>query len=151
RLTECPPQSSTAKLGRVTDNQSKNRNFSAKLASTASWNARPWVNFKTSIGGDYTNLETDFASTNGTTLPPGASTVGAASTRSGSDGQPNAVKTLGLYVQEQAGLRDRLFLTGAIRTDQNSAFGTNFQQVYYPKLSLSWIASDEDFFPKYSW
>jgi len=46
-------------------------------------------------------------------------------------------------VQEQVALRDRLFLTGAVRTDQNSAFGTNFQRVFYPKASLSWIASDE--------
>ncbi|MGH7616887.1 MAG: SusC/RagA family TonB-linked outer membrane protein [Gemmatimonadaceae bacterium] len=147
RLTECPPQSSTAQLGRVSDNQAKNRNLSAKIASTSSWNARPWANLKTSVGADYTNLESDFTNTGGVTLPPGGSTVGASSTKSASDGQPSASKTLGLYVQEQASLRDRLFLTGAIRTDQNSAFGQNFQQVYYPKLGLSWILSDESFFP----
>jgi TonB-linked SusC/RagA family outer membrane protein len=151
RLNECPPQSATAKLGRVTDNQGKNRNFSAKVSSNASWNYRPAVNFKTSVGADYTNLENDFANTNGATLPPGASTVAASTTRGASQVQPSAVKTLGLYVQEQAGFRDRMFVTGAIRTDQNSAFGTNFQQVYYPKISLSWILSDESFFPQYSW
>ena len=151
RTTECPPQSSTAKQGRVTDNQGKNRNFSAKLASTSTWNPLNWMNVKTSLGADYTNLESDFANTNGTILPPGASTVASASTRNASNQQPNAVKTLGLYIQEQAGIHDRLFLTAAIRTDQNSAFGTNFQQVYYPKVSASWIASDESFFPRFSW
>jgi TonB-linked SusC/RagA family outer membrane protein len=147
RLTECPPQSSTAQLGRVTDNQAKTRNLSAKVASTSSWNAKPWMNLKTSVGADYTNIEGDSASTNGVGLPPGGSTVGAAATKSASDRQPVAQKTLGLYVQEQAAFRDRLFVTGAIRTDQNSAFGQNFQQVYYPKLSASWIASDESWFP----
>ncbi len=44
-------------------------------------------------------------------------------------------------------MRDRLFLTGALRSDQNSAFGTKFQRVFYPKVSLSWQISDEDFFP----
>lgn len=151
RVNECPPQSSTARQGRVTDNQSKNRNFSAKLASTSTWNYRPWLNFKTSLGGDYTNLESDQAFTNGTILPPGASTVGAASTKGASDQIPNAVKTLGAYVQEQASYRDRMFFTVAMRTDQNSAFGSNFQQVYYPKVSLSWLMSDESFFPKPSW
>jgi len=151
RLTECPPQSATAKQGRVTDNQSKSRNFSAKLASTSTWNPLQWMNLKTSLGADYTNLEDDFARTNGTTLPPGASTVASATTRNGSQQQPTAVKTLGLYVQEQAGIRDRLFLTAAIRTDQNSAFGSNFQKVYYPKVSTSWLMSDESFFPQYSW
>ena len=53
-----------------------------------------------------------------------------------------------MFVEEAVAISDRLFLTGAVRTDQNSAFGTNFQRVYYPKASLSWIASDESFFPR---
>jgi len=151
RLNECPPQSSTARLGRVTDRQSKQRSFSGKLASTSTWNARSWANFKTSIGGDYTNIEVDSTNTGGVTLPPGGSTVTSAATKSAGEQQPTAVKTLGLYAQEQGSFRDRLFLTGAVRTDQNSAFGTNFQKVLYPKASLSWILSDEPFFPSFSW
>jgi hypothetical protein len=38
-----------------------------------------------------------------------------------------------------------------VRTDQNSAFGTDFQRVFYPKASLSWLASDESFFPTLGW
>jgi hypothetical protein len=152
RRNECPPQSATARDGRVTDSQGKNRNFSAKISSNATYNFRPWMNFKTSVGADYVNLENDQLSTNGTTLPPGASTVTAATTRNVTTQiQPTAVKTLGLYIQEQASLHDRLFLTAAVRTDQNSAFGTNFQQVYYPKVSLSWVLSDESFFPHPTW
>ncbi|HEY9225387.1 MAG TPA: TonB-dependent receptor, partial [Gemmatimonadaceae bacterium] len=64
---------------------------------------------------------------------------------------PTATKTLGVYVQEQAAIRDRMFLTLALRSDQNSAFGTNFQNVVYPKASLSWILSDESYFPKWNW
>jgi outer membrane receptor protein involved in Fe transport len=65
--------------------------------------------------------------------------------------QPTAVKTLGYYVQEQAAFDDRLFVTVAARSDQNSAFGTKFQKVLYPKVSVSWLASDESFFPRASW
>ncbi|PYP66660.1 MAG: hypothetical protein DMD26_07060, partial [Gemmatimonadetes bacterium] len=151
RLNECPPQSATARLGRVTDNQTKFRNFSAKLSSTGTWNVRPWINLRTSAGTDYTNVEADTAFTNGTRLPPGASTIGSAAVQSAQDRQPVAVKTLGLYVQEQAGFNDRLFVTAAVRTDQNSAFGTNFQSVVYPKASLSWVVSDESYFPRFSW
>jgi outer membrane receptor protein involved in Fe transport len=57
-------------------------------------------------------------------------------------------KTLGVYVQEQVGLRDRLFLTGALRGDDNSAFGANYDFVVYPKLSASWVISEEPFFPR---
>ena len=47
--------------------------------------------------------------------------------------------------------RDRLTLTGAVRSDQNSAFGTDFQRVYYPKASISWVMSEESFFPQLGW
>ena len=101
--------------------------------SNSSWNPRGWLNMKTSLGADYINSETENTSATGTNLPPGAQTVGSAATKAATDVQPTAVKTLGLYVQEQAGIHDRLFLTVAVRTDQNSAFGTNFQRVFYPK------------------
>jgi TonB-linked SusC/RagA family outer membrane protein len=54
--------------------------------------------------------------------------------------------SLGVYVQEQAAWRDRLYGTVAVRVDDNSAFGNDFSLVVYPKASLSYIISDEDFF-----
>ena len=60
----------------------------------------------------------------------------------------NPTRTLGAYLEEQVAIRDRLFITAAVRTDQNNAFGTNFQSVWYPKASISWVASEEGFFPK---
>ena len=138
-------------MGTVTDNRSTARNFSTRLTSTATWNARPWANLKTSVGADYTNSEQDNVNSTGSTLPPGGTSVGAASTRNASQTQPTVVKTLGFYVQEQVALRDRLFLTGAVRSDQNSAFGTNFQSVVYPKASVSWVVSEENFFPRMRW
>ena len=150
RFNECPDQG-TLRQGSVGSQTTNNRNFSAKLTSNSTWQARTWANAKTSIGADYTNVESDNTGATGTNLPPGAQTVGSAATRLGTNQLETATKTLGLYVQEQVALHDRLFLTGAVRTDQNSAFGTNFQRVFYPKASLSWIVSDEGFFPRYNW
>jgi TonB-linked SusC/RagA family outer membrane protein len=150
RFEECPPFG-TDRLGFIVDNHRQDRFFTAKAVSNMSWNPKAWLNMKTSVGGDYVNTEADFTNATGTTLPPGAQTVGASATKAASDQQPTAVKTLGVYVQEQAGFRDRMFATIAVRSDQNSAFGTNFQRVFYPKASLSWIVSDESFFPKYDW
>ena len=152
RLNECPASGATARLGNVSDFKANNRNFSSKLASTASWQATSALNLKTSVGGEYINTEGDSLSASGRGLPPGASTLGATSTFvSFSAAQQKAVKTLGYYVQEQASIRDRLFVTVAARQDQNSAFGTNFQNITYPKVSASWLASDESFFPQFSW
>src|SRR5690606_22154722 len=40
----------------------------------------------------------------------------------------------------------RVFLTAAVRGDDNSAFGANYDFVVYPKLSGSWVVSEEPFF-----
>lgn len=149
---ECPPQSPTARIGNVTSNRSNAENYSVKLLSTSAWDIRPWANLKTTLGSDYTIIQNDALNTTGTSLPPGGETVAQAATRNvGSQTLPTGVKTLGMYIQEQLALRDRLFLTLAVRNDQNSAFGSNFQRVMYPKASLSWLMSNEDFFPQYSW
>lgn len=54
--------------------------------------------------------------------------------------------SLGFFVQEQIGWKDRLYGTVAVRVDDNSAFGNDFSLVVYPKASLSYVISDEDFF-----
>jgi len=55
-------------------------------------------------------------------------------------------KSLGFFLQEQVAFKDRLFLTGAVRMDNNSAFGTEINTVFYPKFSASYVISDEEFF-----
>lgn len=74
----------------------------------------------------------------------GLSSVSAAGIRSGSDALIEN-NTVGVYVQEQVGWNDRLFLTAAVRADDNSSFGEDFDLVYYPKVSGSWVVSEEAF------
>lgn len=140
------PNSGTLRQGLVNDLQANDRNFSAKINGTATWHATDWSRFKTTLGFDYNNLEADFVQASGSLLPPGGQNVNQSAIQTASSQLQTVNKTLGLYVQEELALRDRLFLTGAVRTDQNSAFGTQFQRVYYPKASLSWLLSDEPFF-----
>jgi len=42
---------------------------------------------------------------------------------------------------------NRYLLTGTVRRDGYSGFGTNNKYVTLPSLSLAWVASEEDFFP----
>ncbi|MES2180219.1 MAG: SusC/RagA family TonB-linked outer membrane protein [Gemmatimonadota bacterium] len=147
RLAECPA-SGTTRLGGVTENRASDRNLSMKLNGTATWQVKPTLNVKSTLGADYVNQQTEFTNASGSTLPPGAQSVGDAAIQSASSSLPRADKTLGYYWQEQFALRDRAFVTLAARTDQNSAFGTKFQRVVYPKASLSYIMSDESYFPR---
>ncbi|HEY9230174.1 MAG TPA: SusC/RagA family TonB-linked outer membrane protein [Gemmatimonadaceae bacterium] len=147
RLNECPA-SGTTRQGSVTDQRTADRNLSAKIVSTASWQGRSSLNLKTTVGVDYVNQQTEFSQASATQLPPGAQAAGQGAVKNASSSLPRADKTLGYYAQEQISVRDRLFVTIATRTDQNSAFGTSFQRVFYPKASVSYIISDEPFFPK---
>jgi TonB-dependent SusC/RagA subfamily outer membrane receptor len=75
---------------------------------------------------------------------PGVSAPSAAALNQ-TTGDHGTNTTLGVYGQEQLNWRDKVFLTGAVRVDNNSAFGSNFKWVTYPKVSGSWVVSDESF------
>ena len=53
--------------------------------------------------------------------------------------------TMGGYIQEQFDWQQRIFVTAALRVDDNSAFGTNFDLAKYPKVSGAWVVSEEGF------
>jgi TonB-dependent SusC/RagA subfamily outer membrane receptor len=53
-------------------------------------------------------------------------------------------RTLGFYGQLQAGLRELLFLTAALRSDASSAFGSDQRTQYFPKFGASFDVSGLD-------
>ena len=53
----------------------------------------------------------------------------------------------GFFFQNVFDVADRYFITLGTRVDGNSAFGKGFGLQVYPKLSGSWIISDESFWP----
>jgi TonB-linked SusC/RagA family outer membrane protein len=140
----------TNRQGSATDARANIRNISTNITSTGSWQPRSWVNLRTTLGTQFGEFTSYSNSATGQQLPPGGQEPNNGTIPSVGDAT-TLTKTLGLYVQQDAAVRDRLFLEAAIRTDQNSAFGTNFQRVYYPKASASWIISDESFMPRPSW
>ena len=143
------PLTATYRDGEAFNARANITNISGDLSATANYNPEPysWLTLKTTVGTQYNNFRQDQNSAGGQTLPPGATTASAVAVPSASEGFTLA-KTLGIFVEEALAVRDRLFLTAAVRTDQNSAFGTNFERVFYPKGSLSWVISEEGFFPR---
>ncbi len=145
-----PPITSNYRKGFKDNNRTQLDNLSADLGSTGTWQPRPSLGFKTTVGAQYVSYQLDQGDAFASDLPPGTQTAGAGAVQSAGE-STTITKTLGLFVDEQLALRDRLFFGVAARTDQNSAFGTKFQRVVYPKASLSWIMSDESFFPRPDW
>jgi TonB-linked SusC/RagA family outer membrane protein len=58
------------------------------------------------------------------------------------------IRTVGAYLQQMVSWKDRVFLAASVRGDDNSAFGQDFGFIYYPGASLSWVLSEEPFFPR---
>jgi TonB-linked SusC/RagA family outer membrane protein len=149
RFQQCP-DFGTQRLGSSRDARANLRNVTANVLTTASRQLRGWLGLKGTVGLQYHNYTDVRNNASGSQLPPGAQTPGSGTVQSAS-ASTTLTRTLGMFVEGGADLNDRLFLTAAVRSDQNSAFGTNFQRVYYPKASLSWVLSDESFFPRPDW
>ncbi|MGH7527271.1 MAG: TonB-dependent receptor domain-containing protein, partial [Gemmatimonadales bacterium] len=119
--------------------------YTADYGATAHFNMSSKVSSATSIGGQYYQRRLDEIGVDASEFPaPGLKTgISAAITTGGQDFVTN--KTIGLFGQQQFGLNDRVFLTGAVRVDNTSAFGDNFDLATYPKVSGTWVVSEEPF------
>jgi TonB-linked SusC/RagA family outer membrane protein len=127
------------------------QNLSIDYSLTGTWNARPDLSFATSTGIQHYDRTSEWLVGNGTVFAvPALRTISAGTNQSTSDGFI-ANKTIGMYVQEQMSWQNRLFLTAAVRGDDNSAFGSDFNFVVYPKFSASWVASEEAFLQDVDW
>ena len=145
-----PPLTSTYRLGFKGIGRAGIRNFSIDAASSSDFRVSEGLLTKTTVGLQYVDYNFNQSIATGTDLVPGSQTTGGGATKNATEAT-TLQRTAGVFLEEQLSFRDRLFITLAGRSDQNSAFGTNFQRVIYPKFSTSWVVSEEGFFPKPHW
>ena len=146
-----PPNRITNNLSNREGSRTTNRlqifNYTANAAATARFNLTPDLLSTSTIGAQF--LREDFEGTFafGAILVEGGTTIDATVARFavGEDNDDN--RTLGLVASQQFAFRDRLFVNLGVRGDDNSAFGKDFGVIYYPSASLSWVVSEEGFFP----
>ncbi len=125
--------------------------LTANASATATFNISPDLVSTTSVGSQYLREHLHQIYAFGASLTPGVETSLAGATSDFEAGEANTLNaTIGAFVQQQFGWRDRVFLSGALRGDQNTAFGMNTEWIWYPSVSLSWVVSDESFFPQLS-
>jgi TonB-linked SusC/RagA family outer membrane protein len=135
------------RAGQKYDNRFQISQTSVDLAASARFKLSPVLGSKTSVGAQFYR---DFATgtfATGRVLPAGSETItGAAST----EARDTTVETrsIGTYVEQEFAIKERLYVTGALRFDDNSAFGENFDATVYPKASVSWLVSEEPFFSR---
>ena len=133
--------------GNANANRAQSFAYTATFATKASLRLSPVINSNTTVGVQYFKSVFQQVRASGRKVVAGTSGVGGVVVPTVGDTTAPFV-TLGGYIEEQVGVRDRLFFTAAVRADKNSSFGTNFSNILYPKLSGSWVLSEEPFFPR---
>jgi TonB-linked SusC/RagA family outer membrane protein len=123
--------------------------LTTNLSATANTNITTDIASTSAIGTSYLRERFHQIYAFGADLTPGIETSLAGASSDFSAGEANTINaTLSAYFQQQFAWRDRVFVNGAVRGDQNTAFGSNIGWIWYPSVSGSWVLSDESFFPR---
>ncbi|MSR03513.1 MAG: SusC/RagA family TonB-linked outer membrane protein [Gemmatimonadetes bacterium] len=129
----------TENQGKRMFNRSIDTKYTVDLNSTAQYTLTGRIGAKTSLGVQYNHDKLFAVNGQADILPPGIIALSAGAQKSLSEVTFDVI-TLGTYVEQQVSLDDRLFLSGALRIDDNSAFGAASRSAYYPKVAGSWVA-----------
>lgn len=127
-----------------------NRNIRTLLtldyAGSLKYNLGNDLNMTSSYGFQHYRNELAGIGASAITFPAGPiTTVSGGATRVGTEDY-FANASVGMFVQQEAAWKNRVFITAAVRSDDNSSFGKDFSAIYYPKFSASWVISEEPWF-----
>ncbi|MBI4539134.1 MAG: TonB-dependent receptor [Gemmatimonadetes bacterium] len=134
--------------GAAIDKRWESASMTVDYVATAAFNLTDNLRNSFSIGGQSIATEELFTAGEAINWPgPGNHVISNGAVTLGMEGRQRVVNA-GFFVQNVFDLNNRYFLTAGIRVDGNSAFGENLGLQRYPKLSLSYVISDEEFWPE---
>ena len=140
------PYGATAATGLVNQFKPINTVYTLDYAGTISNSLPRSINSELSFGAQLIASRFESLQGRGDGLPSNeVRLISVAANRTAFE-QKSEQSTVGVLVQEKVGFRDRLFITGGLRADGNSAFGKDYNVAVYPKLGASYVLSDEPFF-----
>ncbi len=102
---------------------------------------------QTSVGVRYRRRDVNNVLTRGRELPFGENGLDAARLITAEVREASEAMA-GWYLEQNISHNDRIFFTAAMAQDASSAFGKNVQAPWYPRLGISWVISNEPFFPQ---
>jgi TonB-linked SusC/RagA family outer membrane protein len=105
----------------------------------------------TTIGGEWVDVSLHSIFGGGQGILPGSNSVNGATSHFTATETNTDVVNIGGYLQQQIAWRNVLFLSVSGRLDGNSAFGRNNSTAFYPSGNVSYVVSDEDFWPRNKW
>lgn len=142
------PIAATWTPGNRSNQRSSSYIWTMNAAGVASFNPTEEIAATTTLGTGFTREQFESTYCSGVGIVEGTSSCSATSSLFAVDEDYTQVRTIGAYLQQSLAWRDRLFVAASVRGDDNSAFGQDFGFIYYPGASLSWVLSEEPFFPQ---
>jgi TonB-linked SusC/RagA family outer membrane protein len=140
----------SAPTGIISNRENSYQNLTFDYAGSLAVGIRPSLRSTISWGGQAVTTQSRETSAYGENFPgPGLPTVSSAGTTLGFEERQRVVNA-GFFGQTIFDVKNRYFLTLGGRVDGNSAFGSKFGLQTYPKASVSWVASEESFWPKWN-
>jgi TonB-dependent starch-binding outer membrane protein SusC len=134
--------------GLIQTNHWKNEILTVDYVSTLRLDLPAGVRSSVSWGAQsITSNEVDVVATSRRFPGPGLATVSSGAEQLAGESRKRVVNA-GVFGQGIFDFRDRYFLTIGGRLDGNSAFGSDFGLQFYPKVSASYVISDESFWPE---
>jgi TonB-linked SusC/RagA family outer membrane protein len=103
------------------------------------------LKLRTAIGANYTRTRTNDILAAGLRLIPGATGIEGAQ-QIVTTPQRSGVTSFGWYVEPTIEHK-RFYLSGGLRLDGADTYGSDQELAAFPKVSLSYLVSDEPFFP----
>jgi TonB-linked SusC/RagA family outer membrane protein len=135
-------------IGQRSSNHQNTYLWTGTGSATASWDPLSALHTSLTAGGSYNRSLTQGTNGQGNGIVAGTANLGATSSLFQVGEQFSEIKSIGTFTRLELAWKDRLFLTGSLRRDDNSAFGVDFGFITYPGVSGSWVLSDEPWFPK---
>jgi TonB-dependent starch-binding outer membrane protein SusC len=124
------------------------RNYTGRGNAVATFQLSDDLSSSTTAGGEYLERRIQRTDAWGYGMLPGTRSLGSLSERFGIDEFDERTRTVSVLGSQQFGWQDRIFVTGAMRGDRNSNFGSEFGFEWYPSVSLSWVLYEEPWFPE---
>lgn len=132
-------------------NHAEVQTYTANGSAVGTFRILPTLTSVSTAGAQYGREFFSRTDAIGYKLLPGTSGLGATSERFAVGESQIESIMLGVLLQQRIEWRDRLFVSAAVRADKNSNFGANLPPVEYPAAQLSWVISEEPFFPTPDW
>jgi TonB-linked SusC/RagA family outer membrane protein len=129
--------------GQKTANRTTRSFLTLDYSGTAKYDLGEAYKFTTTLGLQHYRSDVSTIGATATTFPAEPITLISNGTLTTGNETFTGNASVGMFVQQTAAWNNRLFLTAALRGDDNSTFGKDYKAAYYPKFSVSWVASEE--------